>query len=141
MSKNSLLRKIGNSDQIWSKTMQPHISWCDLRNFLWCFSMIAHNKFAKAISQQPSPQNLFYSKLLKNLKNSVFTTFFQLYFLANEITTVHRSGTFFIEYVFEFYFQWSNYSYVFWDSSVWTPLTPKLGPQIEGWAWFSKQIS
>ena len=64
--------------------------------------MIAHNKFAKAISRQPSPQNLFYSKLLKNLKNSVFTTFFQLYFLANEITTVHRSGTFFIEYVFEF---------------------------------------
>ena len=67
--------------------------------------MIAHNKYAKAISREPSPKNLFYSKSLKNLKNSVFTTFFQLCFLANEITTVHDSGTFFIEYVFESYFQ------------------------------------
>ena len=48
------------------------------------------------------PQNLFYSKSLKALKNSVC---FQLYFLTNEITSVHDSGACFIEYVFEFYFQ------------------------------------
>ena len=51
------------------------------------------------------PQNLFYSKSLKTFKNSVFTTCFQLYFLTNEITSVHDSGACFIEYVFEFYFQ------------------------------------
>ena len=48
------------------------------------------------------PQNLFYNKSLKTLKNSVC---FQLYFLTNEITSVYDSGVCFIEYVFEFYFQ------------------------------------
>ena len=51
------------------------------------------------------PKHLFYSKSLKTFKNSVFTTCFQLYFLTNEITSVHDSGACFIEYVFEFYFQ------------------------------------
>ena len=50
-------------------------------------------------------KNLFYSKSLKTLKNSVFTPCFQLYFLTNEITSVHDAGACFIEYVFEFYFQ------------------------------------
>ena len=48
------------------------------------------------------PQNLFYSRSLKNFKNSVC---FQLYFLTNEITSVHDSGACFIEYASEFYFQ------------------------------------
>ena len=51
------------------------------------------------------PQNLFYSKSLKTLNSFVFTTGFQLYFLTNEITSVHGSGACFIEYVFEFYVQ------------------------------------
>ena len=69
--------------------------------------MIGHNKYAKAILWQPSPpkKKKVYSKLLKTLKDSVFTTCFQLYFLTNEITSVHDSGACFIEYVFEFYFQ------------------------------------
>ena len=53
----------------------------------------------------PPPKKNFYGKLLKTLKDSVFTTCFQLYFLTNEITSVHDSGACFIEYVFEFYFQ------------------------------------
>ena len=93
--------------------------------------MIGHNKYAKAILWQPSPpKKNFYGKLLKTLKDSVFTTCFQLYFLTNEITSVHDSGACFIEYVFEFYFQWNDSSYVFWDSRVWTPLKPKLDSQI-----------
>ena len=49
--------------------------------------------------------NLFYSKSLKTLKNYVFATSFQLYFLTNAITSVRDSGACFIEYAFEFYFQ------------------------------------
>ena len=47
----------------------------------------------------------FTANHVKLKKNSVFTTCFQLYFLTNEITSVHDSGACFIEYVFEFYFQ------------------------------------
>ena len=72
--------------------------------------MIGHNKYAKAILSQlplpplppppPKKKKLFYSKLL----NSVFATSFQLYFLTNEITSVHDSTACFIQYVFEFYY-------------------------------------
>ena len=47
-------------------------------------------------------KRMFYRKLLKTLKNYVFITSFQLYFLTKEITSVHDSGACFIEYVFEF---------------------------------------
>ena len=50
-------------------------------------------------------RNLFYSKSLKAFKSFVFTTCFQLQFLTNELTSVHDSGAYLIEYVFEFYFQ------------------------------------
>ena len=52
-----------------------------------------------------SEKKMFYSKSLKTVKNSIFTTYFKLYFLTNEITSVHDSGSCFIEYVFELYFQ------------------------------------
>ena len=85
--------------------------------------MIGHNKYAKAILWQLSPSKFVLQQIIKILKNSVC---FQLYFLTNEITSVYDSGVCFIEYVFEFYFQWNNSSYIFWDSRVWTPLRPKL---------------
>ena len=54
-TKYSLLGKIGNSGQIWSKILQHYISRCDLRllfsfRFLRYFSMIGHNRYTKAIS-------------------------------------------------------------------------------------------
>ena len=50
------------------------------------------------------PKNIVLWQIIKNFKNSIFTTCFQLYFLENEITSVHDSGACFIEYVFELYF-------------------------------------
>ena len=51
------------------------------------------------------PKKFVLDQINKNFKEKiVFITCFQLYFLTNEITSVHDWGAYFIEYVFEFYF-------------------------------------
>ena len=117
--------------------MQSWIPWSDLRIFFRCFNMIGHNKLTKAISDNFPNKFCLRVSLWKLETVKILFSQFNIVLFNKWITSIQDWGTYFFGYIFEYYFLWNNFSYVFWNSRVWMLLRFKLDRNIYGQAWFS----